>query len=140
VRNRAAVFLAFEQLGAADAALEMAAAYARERRAFGRTIGSYQGIKHKLADLYNANQLARVHGYYGAWALAADAATPAGAPELAAAAAAARVTASLAATQAAHEGPARARRHGLHVGDRLPPLHAARAPAGRAAGPRTRLA
>ncbi len=104
VRNRAAVFLAFEQLGAADAALEMAAAYARERRAFGRTIGSYQGIKHKLADLYNANQLARVHGYYGAWALAADAATPAGAPELAAAAAAARVTASLAATQAAHEG------------------------------------
>jgi alkylation response protein AidB-like acyl-CoA dehydrogenase len=104
VRDRAAVFLAFEQLGAADAALEMAAAYARERRAFGRTIGSYQGIKHKLADLYNANQLARVHCYYGAWAIAADAATPDGAPELAAAAAAARVAASLAGTQAAHEG------------------------------------
>jgi alkylation response protein AidB-like acyl-CoA dehydrogenase len=104
VRDRAAVLLAFEQLGAADAALEMAAAYARERRAFGRTIGSYQGIKHKLADLYNANQLARVHCYYGAWALAADAAMPEGAPELPAAAAAARVTASQAATQAAHEG------------------------------------
>ena len=104
VRNRAAVFLAFEQLGAADAALEMAAACARERRAFGRTIGSYQGIKHKLADLYNANQLARVHCYYGAWAITADAAAPAGAPELAAAAASARVSATLAATQAAHEG------------------------------------
>lgn len=104
VRNRAAVLLAFEQLGSAEAALEMAAAYARERRAFGRTIGSYQGIKHKLVDLYNDNQLARVHCYYGAWALAADAEAPEGAPELAAAAAAARVTASRAATQAAHEG------------------------------------
>jgi len=104
VRDRAAVLLAFEQLGAADAALEMAAAYARERRAFGRTIGSYQGIKHKLADLYCGNQLARVHCYYGAWALAADAADADGAPELAAAAAAARVTASEAATHAAHEG------------------------------------
>lgn len=104
VRDRAAVLVAFEQLGAADAALEMAVAYARERRAFGRTIGSYQGIKHKLADLYNGNQLARVHCYYGAWALAADAASADGAPELAAAAAAARISAAAAATQAAHEG------------------------------------
>lgn len=104
VRNRAAVLVAFEQLGAADAALEMAVAYARERRAFGRTIGSYQGIKHKLADLYIGNQLARVHAYYGAWALAADAAAEAGAPELPAAAAAARVSATQAATAAAHEG------------------------------------
>jgi len=104
VRDRAAVLLAFEQLGAADAALELAAAYARERKAFGRTIGSYQGIKHKLADLFNANQLARVHCYYGAWALAMDAALPDGARELPAAAAAARVSASQAATQAAHEG------------------------------------
>ncbi|HVN42759.1 MAG TPA: acyl-CoA dehydrogenase [Steroidobacteraceae bacterium] len=104
VRDRAAVLLAFEQLGCADAALEMAAAYARERRAFGRTIGSYQGIKHKLVDIFNANQLARVHCYYGAWALAADVATAEGVPELAAASAAARVTAIQAATQAAHEG------------------------------------
>ncbi|MBK6348852.1 MAG: acyl-CoA dehydrogenase [Proteobacteria bacterium] len=104
VRDRAAIMLAFEQLGSADAALEMATNYARERRTFGRTIGSYQGIKHKLADLYNANQLARVHCYYGAWALAADAAAPGGAPELAAAAAAARVSAIQAATLAAHEG------------------------------------
>jgi 3-oxochol-4-en-24-oyl-CoA dehydrogenase len=104
VRDRAAVLLGFEQLGAADAALEMAVGYARERRAFGRTIGSYQGIKHKLADLYIANQAARVHCYYGAWALAADAAAGEGAPELVAAAAAARVSATLASANAAHEG------------------------------------
>lgn len=104
VRDRAAVLLAFEQLGAADAALEMATAYARERRAFGRTIGSYQAIKHKLADLFVANQMARAHCYYGAWALAADAARPLGAAELPAAAAAARVSASRAAEQAAQEG------------------------------------
>jgi alkylation response protein AidB-like acyl-CoA dehydrogenase len=103
VRQRAAILLAFEQLGGADAALEMSAAYARERKAFGRTIGSYQGIKHKLADIYTANQLARAHCYYGAWALAADAASAEGAPELALAAASARVSASEAYSLAAQE-------------------------------------
>jgi len=103
VRERAAILLAFEQVGAADAALEMAAAYARERKAFGRTIGSYQGIKHKLADRFTANQMARAHCYYGAWALAADAALPGGAPELPAAAAAARISASQALTLMAQE-------------------------------------
>lgn len=102
-RNRAAVMLAFEQLGAADAALEMAAGYARERKAFGRPIGSYQGIKHKLAQLYTSNQMARAHCYYGAWALAADMAQAEGAPELAAAAAAARVSATQAFSDAAQE-------------------------------------
>lgn len=104
VRQRAAVLLAFEQLGGADAALEMAAAYARERKAFGRTIGSYQGIKHKLADIYTANQMARAHCYYGAWALAADAANATDpAPELALAAASARVAATQAYSLAAQE-------------------------------------
>ncbi|WP_245005049.1 acyl-CoA dehydrogenase family protein [Paraburkholderia sacchari] len=88
VRQRAAILLAFEQLGGADAALDMAASYARERRTFGRPIGSYQGIKHKLADIYTRNQMARSHCYYGAWALAS------GASELPLAAAGARVSAS----------------------------------------------
>ena len=101
VRNRAAVLMAFEQLGAADAALEMASAYARERKAFGRAIGSYQGIKHKLADLYTEIQMARAHCYYGAWALAAD--VEQAAAELPAAAAAARVSASRALTLMAQE-------------------------------------
>ncbi len=85
--NRAAVLLAFEQVGGADKALDMAKAYALERYAFGRPIGSYQAIKHKLADMYVKNELARSNAYYGAWALNA------GTAELPVAAAAARVAA-----------------------------------------------
>ena len=88
VLDRAAVLLAFEQLGGADRALEMAKAYALDRVAFGRRIGGYQAIKHKLADMYVKNELARSNAYYGAWALTA------GAAELPVAAAAARVSAS----------------------------------------------
>jgi alkylation response protein AidB-like acyl-CoA dehydrogenase len=88
VMDRAAVLLAFEQVGGADRCLEMAKAYALERYAFGRVIASYQAIKHKLADIYIKNELARSNAYYGAWALNT------GAPELPAAAAAARIAAS----------------------------------------------
>ncbi len=88
VFDRAAVYLGFEQLGGADRALEMAKAYALERFAFGRAIGGYQAIKHKLADMYVKNELARSNAYYGAWALATDAA------ELPLAASATRVAAS----------------------------------------------
>jgi alkylation response protein AidB-like acyl-CoA dehydrogenase len=87
VLNRAAVLLAFEQVGGADRALEMAKSYALERYAFGRQIGSYQAIKHKLADIYIKNELARSNAYFGAWAL------DDGAAELPVAAAAARVAA-----------------------------------------------
>ncbi len=83
--DRAAVLLAFEQVGGATQCLEMATAYAKERTAFGRPIGSFQAIKHKLADVYIATELARSNAYYGAWALSTDA------PELPVAAAAARV-------------------------------------------------
>jgi alkylation response protein AidB-like acyl-CoA dehydrogenase len=86
--DRAAVLFAFEQVGGAQAALDMAKAYALERYAFGRPIGSFQAIKHKLADVYVATELARSNAYYGAWALSRDAA------ELPVAAAAARVSAS----------------------------------------------
>ncbi|MGI9170257.1 MAG: acyl-CoA dehydrogenase family protein, partial [Caulobacteraceae bacterium] len=69
ILNRAAVPLAFEQVGGADRALEMARDYALERYAFGRPIGANQAIKHKLADIYIKNELARSNAYYGAWAL-----------------------------------------------------------------------
>jgi alkylation response protein AidB-like acyl-CoA dehydrogenase len=88
ILDRAAVLLAFEQVGGADRSLEMARDYALERYAFGRPIGSYQAIKHKLADVYVKTQLARSNAYYGAWALAT------GAAELPIAAAAARVGAT----------------------------------------------
>ncbi len=68
--DRAAVLIAFEQVGGADRCLEMACSYAMERYAFGRVIASYQAIKHKLADMYVKTELARSHAYYGAWALA----------------------------------------------------------------------
>jgi acyl-CoA dehydrogenase len=70
----AAVPMAFEQVGGAQAALEMANAYAKERFAFGRPIGSFQGIKHKLADMYIQVELARSNAYYGAWAVHTNAA------------------------------------------------------------------
>jgi acyl-CoA dehydrogenase len=75
-------------LFAADASLRMARDYAMERFAFGRPIGSFQAIKHKLTDIYVALELARSNAYYGAWALTADAA------ELPLAAATARVSAT----------------------------------------------
>ena len=95
--DRAAVLAAFEQVGGAERALEMARDYALERHAFGRPIGSFQAIKHKLADMYVALVLARSNCYYGAWALAHDAG------ELPEAAAAARVSATQAYVQCATE-------------------------------------
>lgn len=97
VFDRAAVLLAFEQVGGADACLEMARTYALERHAFGRPIGSFQAIKHKLADMYVHNTLARSNAYYGAWALSTEA------PDLGVAAAAARVSAIQAYDYAAKE-------------------------------------
>ena len=67
--DRAAVLLAFEQLGGAQRCLEMSRDYALGRYAFGRPVASFQAIKHKLADMYAAIELARSNCYYGAWAL-----------------------------------------------------------------------
>ncbi|MFK7732171.1 MAG: acyl-CoA dehydrogenase family protein [Pseudomonadales bacterium] len=71
--NRAAVLYAWEQLGGAESCLEMAKEYAMQRYAFGRPIGSFQAIKHKLAEMYVKNTLARSNAYFGAWALNSDA-------------------------------------------------------------------
>jgi len=84
---RAAVPTAFEQVAGAEAALQAARGYALERFAFGRQIGSFQAIKHKLADMFVAVQLARSNAYYAAWALSTED------PELAMASACARVSA-----------------------------------------------
>ncbi|QOZ22939.1 acyl-CoA dehydrogenase family protein [Bradyrhizobium sp. CCBAU 51753] len=88
VLDRAAVLMAFEQVGGADRALEMGRDYALDRIAFGRPIGSFQAIKHMLADMYVSATLARSNCYYGAWALSTDAG------ELREAAAAARISAT----------------------------------------------
>jgi acyl-CoA dehydrogenase len=91
------VLLAFEQVGIAEAALEMAKQYTLGRYAFGRPVASFQAIKHKLADMFAATELARANAYYGAWALSTDAA------ELPLAAATARVSATEAAWLATKE-------------------------------------
>jgi alkylation response protein AidB-like acyl-CoA dehydrogenase len=88
VLDRAAILTAFEQIGGADRALMMARDYAQDRMAFGRPIGSFQAIKHMLADMYVSATLARSNAYYGAWALST------GASELPVAAATARVSAT----------------------------------------------
>jgi len=88
VLDRAAVLFAFEQIGGADRSLEMARDYALERRAFGRQIGSFQALKHMMADMYVSATLARSNAYYAAWALSTDSA------DLPQAAAAARVSAT----------------------------------------------
>ena len=88
VLDRAAVLCAFEQVGGSDRALEMGRDYALDRIAFGRQIGSFQAVKHMLADMYVSATLARSNSYYGAWALSTNAS------ELPEAAAAARISAT----------------------------------------------
>ena len=97
VFDRAAILMAFEQVGGATSCLEMAKDYALDRYAFGRPIASYQAIKHKLADVYTAIEIARSNAYYGAWALSTEAA------ELPIAAATARVAGIQAFYQASKE-------------------------------------
>jgi acyl-CoA dehydrogenase len=88
IYSAAAVFLAFEQTGGAEAAMYMARDYALERYAFGKPIGAQQAIKHKLADMFIKIELARSNSYYGAMMLAS------GGADTAVAAAAARIAAS----------------------------------------------
>jgi alkylation response protein AidB-like acyl-CoA dehydrogenase len=88
ILDRAAILTGFEQVGGADRALEMGRDYALDRIAFGRPIGSFQAIKHMLADMYVSATLARSNCYYGAWALSTNAG------ELPEAAASARISAT----------------------------------------------
>ena len=57
--DHAAILLAAEQVGAAARCLELTVDYAKDRVQFGRPIGSFQALKHRMADLYVAVQSAR---------------------------------------------------------------------------------
>ncbi|KUL35008.1 acyl-CoA dehydrogenase [Streptomyces sp. NRRL F-4489] len=59
VRDLGCVALAAEQVGAAERCLELTVAYAKERVQFGRPIGSFQAVKHRLADAYVQVEAAR---------------------------------------------------------------------------------
>jgi alkylation response protein AidB-like acyl-CoA dehydrogenase len=65
-----AALLASEQLGVAERCLEMTVAYVRERRQFARPVGSFQGLKHRLADLWVGVTQARAAARYAAACLA----------------------------------------------------------------------
>lgn len=83
----AAAALAAEAVGAADAALARTVAHVKEREQFGRPIGAFQAVQHRLADLYVRLQAARSAAYYAAWSAgSAGAAGPEGAAEPGAAA------------------------------------------------------
>ena len=79
LRDLQRTLYAAEAVGVAAAALERTAAYTRERRQFGLPIGTFQAVKHRLADMLVEVECARSAAYAAAWALrdGADARLPA---------------------------------------------------------------
>lgn len=75
VRDHACVALSAEQVGAADQALANTVEYSKSRVQFGRAIGSFQALKHRMADLYFLVETARSASYAAVAALAGDAPT-----------------------------------------------------------------
>ncbi|MBV1914307.1 MAG: acyl-CoA/acyl-ACP dehydrogenase [Pseudomonadales bacterium] len=67
--SRMAIFIAFEQVGGATRCMEDARDYSLERYIFGKPLGTYQAIKHRISDMFMRNELARSNCYFGAWAL-----------------------------------------------------------------------
>jgi alkylation response protein AidB-like acyl-CoA dehydrogenase len=70
IRRRALAALALESVGIAQRALDLAVAHASTREQFGRVIGTYQGVSHRVADVYVATELARSLAYRAAWYVA----------------------------------------------------------------------
>lgn len=68
LRDAAWILLAADTLGAAQTMLDRAVAYAKERRQFGRTIGSFQAVKHLCAEMAAELEPARALVWYAAYA------------------------------------------------------------------------
>jgi alkylation response protein AidB-like acyl-CoA dehydrogenase len=71
--DHAAAATAAELVGVAGAMLDMTVGYVKQREQFGRKIGSFQAVQHKLAETLMLVESARAAVYYAAWALATDA-------------------------------------------------------------------
>ena len=69
-RPRTLAALACEAVGIAQKALELGVQHAQERQQFGKPIGVYQAVSHKLADTYVETELARSLAYWAAWCVA----------------------------------------------------------------------
>jgi alkylation response protein AidB-like acyl-CoA dehydrogenase len=74
VMDRVLIGLVVDGVGAAEQALGMAVAYAKERTQFDRVIGSFQAVQHLCTDMLQDLELGRAGAYYGLWA--ADSAPP----------------------------------------------------------------
>jgi alkylation response protein AidB-like acyl-CoA dehydrogenase len=74
VRAKAAVALASEQVGICQWGLAASVSYAKTRIQFARPIGSFQAVKHKIAEMLVRLESAKAVAYYGAWAAQTDAA------------------------------------------------------------------
>jgi alkylation response protein AidB-like acyl-CoA dehydrogenase len=70
--HAAAVTAAAESVGVAARITEMTVAYAKERKQFGRAIGSYQAVSHACAQMFLETEGARAVTYWAAWALDHD--------------------------------------------------------------------
>ncbi|WP_442878894.1 acyl-CoA dehydrogenase family protein [Comamonas sp.] len=66
-RNLAAIGLAAEQVGVADRALNLAVEYTKERQQFGKAVGSFQGVKHRAAQILVKVETARSAVYAAAF-------------------------------------------------------------------------
>jgi alkylation response protein AidB-like acyl-CoA dehydrogenase len=110
-----AVLLAAEQVGVAQGALDMAVDYAKTRQQFGRAIGSFQSLKHLLADLYVDLETARNVARYGAWALTAGVGEPAEIAHLTRAVVTPRVVRVCAGNLQVHGGIGYTWEHGAHL-------------------------
>jgi alkylation response protein AidB-like acyl-CoA dehydrogenase len=71
-RDRLAIAIAAELTGIAQRTLEMATEYARERQQFGRAIGAYQAVSHRIAAMLLATEESRSLTYYAAWTADAE--------------------------------------------------------------------
>jgi alkylation response protein AidB-like acyl-CoA dehydrogenase len=72
IRLRGFAALALEAVGIAQRALELGVEHAQTREQFGKPIGAYQAVSHKLADTYRETELARSLAYWAAWCVAED--------------------------------------------------------------------
>jgi alkylation response protein AidB-like acyl-CoA dehydrogenase len=71
--DKATVVLCAEMLGGAEKAMEMCVAYGKSRVQFGRQIGGFQAVKHKIADMKVWVENAKSVVYYAAWAVDSNA-------------------------------------------------------------------
>jgi alkylation response protein AidB-like acyl-CoA dehydrogenase len=70
--NERLAILALEAVGIGKKALELGIEHAQNREQFGRKIGVYQAVSHRLADTFVETELARSLAYWAAWCVAED--------------------------------------------------------------------